>query len=105
MDDFKLGDFNIVILANVNNPTILNPDFLIMNSIVSGDDCKPNNVITTPTFSTISYDNGISIMVDSNKIQVTDANGVKLAESTICDMTAHYVEALPHVKYTVLPSA
>ena len=100
----KFVELSLVILANDHNPTILNPDFLKLNKIVK-DEWEWNVIgqsITTPAFSTVSYDSGSVITVEPIKFQITDRSGQDIEKSHICELAADYVETLPHVEYNAL---
>lgn len=100
----KLLQFSIVILATDHNPTILNPDFLQMQGIVPSDWgwelAAPS--IATPPFATVQYESGVTISVESNKIQVADNKVVELTDSKIIKIVKRYVEVVPHVRYTTV---
>lgn len=98
----KLLQFSIVVLATDHNPTILNPDFLRLQSIVPTDwewELASPPIITPP-FATVQYESGVSISVESNKLQVADNKATEPTESKIVTMVKRYVEAVPHVRYT-----
>lgn len=100
----KLIDFSLVILANHHNPTILNPDFLNINQIVS-DKLQWKVIgqpITTPAFSVVEYSSKVTISVEPMKLQVTDISGSDIAKNEICEIVSNYVRVLPHVQYTAL---
>ncbi len=100
----NLLQFSLVVIATDHNPTILNPDFLRLQNIV------PTNwgwelaspPITTPPLATIQYESGVSISVESNKLQVVDDKATTPSESKIVAMVNRYVEAVPHVRYTAV---
>lgn len=100
----KLLQFSIVVLATDHNPTILNPDFLRLQEIVPADwgwDLA-SPPITTPPFATVQYESGVSISVESNKLQVADNKVTEPTESKIVAMVKRYVEVVPHVRYTAV---
>lgn len=99
----QIVQFSIVVTGEAHNPTILNPDFLILQGIVPNDwsrQVKVSQAITTPPFAIVAYSNGISILVEHEKLQVIDA-GVRLnpAESPAVVIAEKYVRALPHVNF------
>lgn len=100
----KLLQCSIVVLATDHNPTILNPDFLQLQKIVPKDWewelASPP--ITTPPFSTVQYESGVSISVESNKLQVVDNKVSEPTESKIVALVKRYVEVVPHVRYTAV---
>ena len=100
----KLLQFSIVVLATDHNPTILNPDFLRLQEIVPADwgwDLA-SPPITTPPFATVQYESGVSISVESNKLQVADNKITEPTESKIIAMVKRYVAVIPHVRYTAV---
>lgn len=95
---------SIVVIASDHNPTILNPDFLALQGIVPNDwewelAYPP---ITTPPFSTVQYDSGVSISVEANKLQVVEHNVTNLSETKAVAIVQRYVEVVPHVLYTAV---
>jgi hypothetical protein len=102
--DWTLLQFNLVVLASDNNPTILNPDFLKYGGIVT-EELNMEVVgpaITTPAFSTVQYNNGIGITVEPQKIQVADNNLKELDKSFAQRILKSYVKTVPHVNYTAV---
>jgi len=100
----QLLHFSIVVLANDHNPTILNPDFLKMQKIIQEDWAweLATPPITTPPIATVKYKSGVSISVESNKLQVLDAKSKDPTESKITKIVERYAKVLPHVHYTAV---
>lgn len=96
--------FSIVIIAADHNPTILNPDFLRMRGIVPEDWCweLASPPIVTPPFATVQYESGVSISVESNKLQIADTKTSEPTESNIVEIANQYVKVVPHVRYTAV---
>lgn len=96
-------DFSIVVVASDANPTILNPDFLVRQAIVPDEwDWKiAGHPITTPPFAKVDYENGVSVLVEPNKIQVVDrlTGDITPKTSKIHKIARRYIEVLPHVRY------
>lgn len=69
----KLFQFSIVVPGRSHNPTLLNPDFLQRQDIVSAD-CSWTvaETVTTPLFAMVRYDNGVTVQVESEKLSVVD---------------------------------
>ena len=66
----ELFEFSVVIVAEVNNPSILNTDFLRHNGIVSerwGISAE-RPPITTPVLSEVTFDGGLVIRADPNRV-------------------------------------
>ena len=98
--NLTLSNFSIVVLAQAHNPSILNPDFLKNNDIVSTD-FKTKNVICTPPVAQVVYEEGISIVAEFERLQFIDTILERIPESTpIPGIAARYIETLPHVRYT-----
>jgi hypothetical protein len=78
---------------------LLNHDFLARNSIVP-DDWRVHDVIVSPPFSNILYDNGVQFVVELNKFQVR-VNNPDLVDpvQNLPRMVTKYLRVLPHVAY------
>ena len=99
MAEFRLGNAAIVVLAESNNPRLLNPDFLERNKIVP-EKWNPTNVLTTPPYATVQYQEGLTIAVEENKLQfAADPNRLAKWRDLLPDVAIHYLEVLPHVAY------
>ncbi len=98
-------EFSVVVVANDHNPTILNPDFLERQGIVQegwGWEVM-GPAITTPPFATVSYDSGVTVSVESHRLQVIDTSALGVPQSSkVVDITQKYVEVLPHVRYSAV---
>ena len=98
-------EFSVVVVANDHNPTILNPDFLERQGIVQeGWGWKVMGpAITTPPFATVSYDSGVTVSVESHRLQVTDTSATGGPQSSkVVDIARRYVEVLSHVRYSAV---
>jgi hypothetical protein len=99
----RLIEFSVVITGNDCNPTILNPDFLAIRGIVPAEwQWLPTGApLTTPAFSRVAFNSGVTLSVEPNKFQVVD----NLTKSTIpetsriAEIAIKYIENLPHVRY------
>lgn len=96
----KITQLSIVIAAESNNPSILNPDFLKYNDIVPEDWESADRPVTTGVISQVAYTNGISIVSEPNKInfleRIHDGDYSSLQVGSIAEK---YLATLPHVKY------
>lgn len=100
-----LVEFSVVVVAQSNNPTILNPDFLRHNGIVSSDralhDEQP--LFTTPMFSQVAFADGLVIQADPARITFAQTGGRLSCEEIDCPVVAKgYLKTIPHVPYTAL---
>lgn len=101
--DIKYVEFSIVLAANSNNPTILNPDFLKYNKIVDETFELKHAPICTEPFAQLSYKNGLTVTSQLDKIIFSTRvleKSVKFGE--IADIVRKYVCVIPHVEYTGL---
>ena len=91
-------------MGDAHNPTILNPDFLAGQRIVPKSwGWEVAETITTPPLAMVRYENGVTVTVEQNKIQISDPNVEDGPEqSKVTDIAAAYVEILPHVQYTAV---
>ena len=98
-----LALFSIVITGESHNPTILNPDFLHIRGIVPQEwqeSVKVVQAITTPPFAVVAYQNGISVVVENEKLQVVDGSApADPSKSVATQIAGKYVGTLPHVRY------
>lgn len=93
---------NVVILAHFHNPSILNPDFLRINKIVD-EQWEVLETITTAPFSQLRFQNGISITVDNERLNISETiKGDYPEHSKIYEIAKNYIKLLEHVKYTAV---
>lgn len=99
----KVVLFSVVVTGEVHNPTILNPDFLAARKIVPSEwhnSVEVTQALTTPPLSMVAYANGISMVVENEKMQVVDSGKqIEPLKSSAAEIARRYVEVLPHVKY------
>ncbi len=101
--NLSLFEFSVVLLADSNNPSILNPDFLRYTGIVKNPwqilDV-PDAVISIPGFSQVKYNDGLTIRAEPNRV-VFEQTGdpLELGNISCIEMARHYLDAVPHVKY------
>ena len=97
-----LANFSIVVVAQAHNPSILNPDFLINNKIVDAS-FTPKDVYCTPPISQVSFDEGISIIAEFERLQFVDHVSERIPhKSQIAEIATRYISVLPHVRYTAV---
>lgn len=96
----KLIQHSVVVAANTNNPTILNPDFLRTEKIIpEGWELKSPPITTLP-YSRINYSNRVSIVSEPEKFQVVDAGNRDPLQSEIVEIVRNYLTKVPHVPYS-----
>ena len=70
--------FSVVVVAQSNNPTILNPDFLRHNGIVSSSRALHSDRLpfVTPVVSEVSFDDDLVVRADPQRMTFDSlANG------------------------------
>jgi len=98
MLEVKLASSSVVVISEGNNPRILNPDFLQRNEIVP-DTWKPVNVIVTPPFASVQFENSLSITVENAKLQFAQTSSSVNWQTELPRIAIKYLEVLPHVAY------
>lgn len=97
--DLKLNNASVVVLSEGNNPKLLSHDFLARNGIVP-EDWQIRDIVVTPPFSQILYENGVQFVVEINKLQVKVNNPDLFSwEKELPAMASKCLEVLPHVTY------
>lgn len=104
MQDSQLSHLSVVVTANDHNPTLLNPDFLARTNIVPDEWgwSLSGTPITTPPYSYVSYDSGVSVIVEPNKLTVSDAEVQEPSQSKAIEIAKNYIKTLPYVLYTAV---
>ena len=90
--NLELLSFSVVVTGTAHNPSILNPDFLERREIVPKEwgwqvGAPP---ITTPPFSQVQYATGVTISVETGKLQVSDEGGACDPNQSRIDATDTY---------------
>ena len=103
-ETLELGDIAIVLVAQKNNPTILNPDFLKYNHIVPENWNLKNNPVCIGPMAQVVFDNGIRITAELDKVVFLESmKGKKdLSELKIHEIAIKYINTLPHVNYSAI---
>jgi hypothetical protein len=100
----RLLQFSVVLAGKVHNPSILNPDFLRLRSIVPdewGWEVAEGG-LTTPPLALVPYKQGTVITVEHEKLQVVDGATQQPSQSKAAEIAHRYVQTLPHVRYTAV---
>lgn len=100
----NIQDFSIVVVAQNNNPTILNPDFLKFNQIVPADwELKTPPMCIEPMAAVHFKTNNIKITAQLDKIIFLESVGGKNTNEILLPEIVHkYTNTLPHVEYTAI---
>jgi hypothetical protein len=96
---YRLHSVSVVVTAEYHNPSILNPDFLKFQRIVPRE-WESKLTITTPQFSTIQFENGISWSVDQSTLTVLEPCESEFRNEYFAhEIVASYLDKLSHVPY------
>lgn len=94
----KLIRYNIVLLANAHNPSIMSPDWLKRKELITG---KPDKFINTPDIS-IFETKEINLILDRERLQITVNNGNRDLADSIISIAKNYVSILREIPYKAL---
>lgn len=97
-----LIEMAVVLVAQSNNPSILNPDFLITNGIVNGgiEDVR-QPAVSTPVFSQVRFKNGVAVTADSDRVVFSMSRPP--GESILPPKIARsYLRQIPHAPYRAI---
>ena len=92
---------SLVVVAKLHNPSILNHDFLLHNKVIDESWGRPEDFISTPPLSAISYPKlRTRITCQEQRLQFDlDAPAGPEMTHLICDAIRRYVEILKYVNY------
>lgn len=100
-----VGELEIVVVAANNNPSILNPDFLLRTKIVeeAWGWTLEQDPVTTPLQSQVSYKQGVLISAEFNRVVFRERIETNIPANTKIPVIARrYINTLPHVKYVAV---
>ena len=99
----QIQELAVVVVARNHNPTILNPDFLKHNGIVSPDWELARPPLCTEPVAEVRYKNGINIVAQLQKLIFSQTLADKsLGEAQVPEIMVKYIETLPHVDYSAV---
>ena len=96
MDD-TLIELTVVLVAHSNNPSILNPDFLIRTGIVDESADVEPPVISTPAFSRVRFKNGTAVTAYPDRVIFSTDE-----DETAASIAKRYLQQVPHVPYRAI---
>lgn len=97
MDDILI-ELAVVLVAHSNNPSILNPDFLIRTGIVDDGAVVEPPVISTPAFSRVKFKGGAAVTADPDRVIFSTGEDKTTAPS----IAKRYLQQVPHVPYRAI---
>ncbi|MCY3973316.1 MAG: hypothetical protein OXF52_03845 [Candidatus Dadabacteria bacterium] len=103
--ELKLSTVSVVLVAQVHNPAIINPDFLKKSGVVGSDwqvdENKPP--LSTPLLSQISFNNGVEWRVTPDICTIVEKVEGDLKDSySIHECAKAYIKTLEHIPYRAL---
>ena len=101
-NDIKLIELSVVLVANSNNPSIINPDFLRYNKIVDDSYEVQDSPISTPAFSQVMFKNGITVTSAPDRVIFAHAGTLNRDDIVSPGVTKRYLECVPHVPYRAI---
>ncbi|MBE9078256.1 hypothetical protein IQ241_13295 [Romeria aff. gracilis LEGE 07310] len=95
-----LQELAIVVAANNHSPAVVNLEFLKYTGIVPMDWELARNPIYTPQLVQHTFQNGITITAQPNRVIFTEViEGKDLAQVEIARLARKYVQSLPNLEY------
>ena len=96
--------FSIVLVANANNPSIINQDFLLNNGIITDQQpLKDPPPISTPGFAQVLFEDGLSVKADPNRVIVEQIGNPPPLTNIVCvEVAKRYLKTVPHVPYVAV---
>lgn len=100
MNKSRLAQFSLVIAADQNNPTILNPDFLVRVKVAEDSWKLAAPPLQVPDLAIVQYNNGITVKSLPDSFDIGDLKTLSPPDSHIREMMLNYIRAVKFVKYT-----
>ncbi len=101
-NDLELIELSVVLVADSNNPSIINPDFLKYNGIVDPSFEVKDFPISTPAFSQVAYKNGITVTSDPARVLIQQSKELTKANMMSPGIAKRYLQCVPHVPYSAI---
>ena len=102
-ENVNLGEVAVVLVAQSNNPSIINPDFLRHNEIVNADLSLQGNPISSQLFSQVTFERGIIVQALPDRVTFLQTGDSLAPEDILCpEIAKRYVEKVPHVPYSAI---
>ena len=94
---FALRSVSVVVTAEFHNPSILNPDFLKTQEIVSAD-WTVAETLTTPPVSVVKYNSGVEWTLDQSRLTIAENRGPAFDDGyRVHRLAVAYLQRLPYV--------
>ncbi len=98
-----LVELSVVLVANQNDPSILNPDFLRYNGIVDKALNLKEPSISTSVFSQVMFEGDIAVRAEPHRF-VFEQKGEPLAEDACVapELARRFVQTVTHTSYSAV---
>ena len=100
--NLSLVELSVVLVAGQNDPSIINPDFLRYNGIVDNQTGIANPAISTPVFSQVAFENGLTVTADPTRVIFAHGNPLSEDNCLSPDAAMRYIEIVPHAPYSAI---
>jgi hypothetical protein len=98
-----IQELAIVVVAKGTNPNLLNPEFFVYSGIIPRDWQLARPLVSNEQVTQLVFHNGISVLVEPNKVTFSEAIGSKSPEEmAIAELAKKYVAALPEADYQAI---
>lgn len=93
-----LVEVSVVLVANQNDPSILNPDFLRYNGIVDKALKRAQPAMSTPMISQVVFEGDIAVRAEPNRF-VFEQKGQPLGEDAcvVPELAGRFVQTVSHL--------
>ncbi len=96
--EIRLERADMVILASAHNPSIISPQWLKENHLITEE---PKQFVHTPDFSLFDSDS-LSLIADRLRLQITAKKHDDVTLKSLVGIGKGYIELLPHIPYRAL---
>ena len=100
--DTALIALSVVLIAANVEPSIINPDFLRHNDIVDPDLQTEQPLISTPVFSQVAFEGGLSVVAQPDRFDFTQQGEALTEDVAIPDIARRFLERVPHPAYKAI---
>ena len=97
--DTALIALSVVLIADNVEPSMINPDFLRNNGIVDPDLQTEQPPISTPVFSQVAFEGGLSVVAQPGRFDFTQRGEALTEDVAIPDIARRFLERVPHPSY------
>jgi len=99
----KLLQSSIVLTGTGFSPGHIDPISLSERGIVPNEwEWVVASNVTTPVASAITYENGVAIIVEASKFQITEQDVTNLGDNRVTEIVRNYVSKFSQIGYTAV---